>query len=252
MARLAGRPLGRPLHPSRLDFRALPCIMNERSFITSAPEPSMPSVADPLRDQTPGAERDRRRQIIQAAARAFARKGYHATTVKDIAAEADLSPGTLYLYFPSKRDILTAFLEHGMDLAREYLRSIDGLNPHEALVAVIEERLGFLRDHRDLVKVLISEALFDPELASRLEEQIAGQLDSFIAELLERRVPSIDDQRRLSLAARTFQAQVIFWGVLWPTIAPNQTATLQLNPEELATIVLSGIEGLGRQVQADE
>ncbi|MBP8950788.1 MAG: TetR/AcrR family transcriptional regulator [Armatimonadetes bacterium] len=212
----------------------------------------MPPAADPVRDQTVGAELDRRQQIIQAAARAFARKGYHATTVKDIAAEADLSPGTLYLYFPGKRDILTAFLEHGMGLAREYVETIDDLDPHEALVAVIEERLGFLRDHRDLVKVLISEALFDPELASRLEDQIAGQLDSFIADLMERWAPGITDQRRLRLAARTFQAQIIFWGVLWPTIAPNQTAALLVTPEELATILLSGIEGLGGQVQADE
>ncbi|NSW55466.1 MAG: TetR/AcrR family transcriptional regulator [Armatimonadetes bacterium] len=212
----------------------------------------MPPAADSLRDQTPVAEFDRRCQIIQAAARAFARKGYHATTVKDIAAEADLSPGTLYLYFPGKRDILTAFLEHGMGLAREYLKTIDGLNPHDALVAVIEERLGFLRDHRDLVKVLISEALFDPELASRLEDQIVAQLDSFIAELTERLAPGMTDPRQLRLAARTFQAQVIFWGVLWPTIAPSQAAALRVTAEELATILLSGIQGLGRLVSADE
>jgi AcrR family transcriptional regulator len=50
----------------------------------------------------------RRRQIIDAAYRCFARKGFHQTTMRDIFAEAELSPGAVYRYFKSKDDIIEA------------------------------------------------------------------------------------------------------------------------------------------------
>lgn len=211
----------------------------------------MPEAADPL-PSSPDAEPDRRQQIIQAAARAFARKGYHATTVKDIAAESNLSPGALYIYFQGKRDILTAFFEHAVGTAREQLQSAAQLDPRQALVAVVEERLGFLEANRNLVKVLISEALYDEELRGRLEEEIAGRVDPFVAEVLARCGPGAFDERQRQLVARTFQAQLIFWGVLWPSIAPSQTALVQATPAELATIIIHGVEGLAGQVSADE
>ena len=48
-------------------------------------------------------ERERRRQqIIVAAKRVFSEKGFSKSTMEDIAREAELSPGTLYLYFKNK------------------------------------------------------------------------------------------------------------------------------------------------------
>src|SRR5437660_210309 len=54
---------------------------------------------------------DRRRaQILAAASRVFARQGFHRTTVREIAREAGLADGTIYLYFASKRELLLALL----------------------------------------------------------------------------------------------------------------------------------------------
>ena len=50
----------------------------------------------------------RRRQIIDAAYRCFARKGFHQTTMRDIYEEAELSPGAVYHYFDSKHQIIAA------------------------------------------------------------------------------------------------------------------------------------------------
>lgn len=50
----------------------------------------------------------RRQQIIDAAYRCFARKGFHQTTMRDIYGEAGLSPGAIYHYFDSKDDIIEA------------------------------------------------------------------------------------------------------------------------------------------------
>src|SRR5438552_1935032 len=59
-----------------------------------------------------GEERgDRRRtQILDAAARVFAERGYHRTTVRDIAREAGIADGTIYLYFSSKQELLLGLI----------------------------------------------------------------------------------------------------------------------------------------------
>src|SRR5687768_10493304 len=61
----------------------------------------------------------RRQQIIDAAYRCFARKGFHQTTMRDIYQETKLSPGAVYHYFDSKDAIIQASFEF------DYERSLD-------------------------------------------------------------------------------------------------------------------------------
>lgn len=56
------------------------------------------------------AREERRRQILQAALKVFSQRGFHAANVSDVAAEAGVSQGTIYWYFESKEDLLTAAL----------------------------------------------------------------------------------------------------------------------------------------------
>jgi AcrR family transcriptional regulator len=53
---------------------------------------------------------ERRNQILEAALAVFSQKGYHATNVSDVAAQAGVSQGTIYWYFESKEDLFTAAL----------------------------------------------------------------------------------------------------------------------------------------------
>jgi AcrR family transcriptional regulator len=53
-----------------------------------------------------GRDGDRRATILAAAERAFLQKGFHAASMQDVAAEAGMSPGNLYRYFPSKEAIV--------------------------------------------------------------------------------------------------------------------------------------------------
>src|SRR5215470_7491445 len=61
--------------------------------------------------RTPKVVEDRREQIIDAAMRVFAQKGYGNATNKDIAREAGITPGLIYYYFESKEALLYALLE---------------------------------------------------------------------------------------------------------------------------------------------
>jgi AcrR family transcriptional regulator len=53
-------------------------------------------------------------EIVRAAALVFQRKGYHGATMADIAAEVNLTAGSLYHHFPSKEDLLSAVLDAGL------------------------------------------------------------------------------------------------------------------------------------------
>jgi len=57
----------------------------------------------------------RRTEIIAAALKTFGSKGFAATRAEDIAAQAGIAKGTLYLYFGSKEDIYVAAVQHAMD-----------------------------------------------------------------------------------------------------------------------------------------
>jgi AcrR family transcriptional regulator len=58
----------------------------------------------------------RRQQILDASAACFVRRGFHATTMQDICKEADLSPGAVYRYFPSKESIIHAMCDHNTNV----------------------------------------------------------------------------------------------------------------------------------------
>ncbi|MGY2051134.1 TetR/AcrR family transcriptional regulator [Methylobacterium sp. JK268] len=66
--------------------------------------------ADPLPTRIDPAE-ERRGRILDAAERCFVRGGFHRTTMQDVAAEAGMSPGNLYRYFPSKDAIVAGLAE---------------------------------------------------------------------------------------------------------------------------------------------
>src|SRR5437016_12061887 len=72
--------------------------------------------------RTPKIVEDRREQIIEAAMRVFAQKGFTRATNKDIAREAGITPGLIYHYFESKEAVLKAIIE-----ARSPLQVISSL-----------------------------------------------------------------------------------------------------------------------------
>jgi TetR/AcrR family transcriptional regulator, repressor for uid operon len=62
-------------------------------------------------DRNPDGAPDRRARILDAAEHCFVRSGFHRTTMQDVAAEAGMSPGNLYRYFPSKDAIVAGLAE---------------------------------------------------------------------------------------------------------------------------------------------
>jgi TetR/AcrR family fatty acid metabolism transcriptional regulator len=115
---------------------------------------------------------DRRTRIVDAAVHVFARKGYHAARVGDIAAEAGVAHGLLYHYFASKEELLeTIFRETWTELLRALERVEEDVRPaREQLRQVAAILLRSWRRDPDLVRVLVREVVRTPELGGRVEE----------------------------------------------------------------------------------
>jgi TetR/AcrR family transcriptional regulator, fatty acid metabolism regulator protein len=102
---------------------------------------------------------DRRRQILDAAVRVFARRGFNGCRVSDIADEAGVAYGLVYHYFRSKDEVLdTIFLER-WNVMLDVIREIDGqdLGPREKLAAITGFIVDSYRHDPDLMKVIIVE-----------------------------------------------------------------------------------------------
>ena len=102
---------------------------------------------------------DKRRQILDAAVRVFARQGFHATRVADIADEAGVAYGLVYHYFRSKDEVLNELFVERWSLLLGAIEEADRAGaPHrERLLAVASFIVDSYRHDPELMKVIIVE-----------------------------------------------------------------------------------------------
>jgi AcrR family transcriptional regulator len=101
----------------------------------------------------------RRAQLLDAARRVFAERGYHRASVSHIIAEAGVARGTFYNYFESKRLVFQAVLEEVMDAVAGAVEPIDVDQPIPPQVwANLDRIIRSLTTHGDVARVLFAEA----------------------------------------------------------------------------------------------
>ncbi|HEY5708376.1 MAG TPA: TetR/AcrR family transcriptional regulator [Solirubrobacterales bacterium] len=102
---------------------------------------------------------DKRRQILDAAIRVFARQGFHSTRVSDIADEAGVAYGLVYHYFKSKDEVLNELFAERWSLLLSAIEEADreGASPRQKLEAVAGFIVGSYRHDPELMKVIIVE-----------------------------------------------------------------------------------------------
>jgi TetR/AcrR family transcriptional regulator, fatty acid metabolism regulator protein len=102
---------------------------------------------------------DRRRQILDAAVRVFARQGFHGCRVSDIADEAGVAYGLVYHYFRSKDEVLNLLFLERWNVLLEAISEVDrrDIPPREKLHAIASFIVESYRHDPDLMKVIIVE-----------------------------------------------------------------------------------------------
>jgi AcrR family transcriptional regulator len=117
---------------------------------------------------------DKRRLLLDAAVRVFARKGYHASRVGDIAEEAGVAHGLLYHYFDSKDEVLEAVFHENWSVLLARIASVEetdepAVDQLRHIAAIILRTWLHLPD---VVRVLVREFGRSPEVAERLGELV--------------------------------------------------------------------------------
>lgn len=99
---------------------------------------------------------DKYQKIIHAATKVFAEKGFYNAKVSDVAKEAQVADGTIYLYFKNKDDLLISIFEESMDtFTAVVLENMEkATDPVDKLKRFITLHLDLVRQHQDTFQVL--------------------------------------------------------------------------------------------------
>jgi AcrR family transcriptional regulator len=136
---------------------------------------------------------NRRRQILDAAIECFAREGFHRTTMEDIICQAELSAGAIYLYFPSKDQIVETLADERHE--REQLILKEVLRRKQWPAALRELFRGFvqsladsdIRKERRLGIHVWAEALCNPRILALIRRGANQPLKLLTATIVEAR-----------------------------------------------------------------
>jgi AcrR family transcriptional regulator len=205
----------------------------------------MPRVAARAR---PAFVEERRAAILDAALRVWARRGFDGTSVAEVAREAGLTKGTLYLYFPSKQALLEATLRRhslrpDVENGLERLRGQPLGNVVRGLVALTWRGL---EARREIVGVLLRELPNHPAEAHRFFEHVVLPVNRLVAdyltgalsrERLTRLDPIVAGRSLVGMVVAFFVTQVVLGGrELLPVDEERALATI-------AELFLRGVEG---------
>ena len=116
----------------------------------------------------------RRNQILDAAEKVFAEKGFHPTTIKDIAAEASIAQGTIYNYFENKTALLLGIFDRmRASVIQENLPLTLDVSDIRSFIQILQIPLmGLKKDNFALFRIVVSEMMVNEELRTLYYKQV--------------------------------------------------------------------------------
>ncbi len=188
----------------------------------------------------------RRQQLLEAAIKVFACKGYLETSIDDIISEADVARGTFYLYFPAKKEIFLAIIDRYFELvsdlvdrfmAEEWPARLDRARLKEHVL----QWLQFFVRHRDLAKVIYREATsIDPQFEDRWN-RLSETVKNFLTERVRLLQQTGQVRRTLDPQAWALFMEGIFHAAVCHYILPSERPNLEWLAEQWVDFVLWGI-----------
>lgn len=131
----------------------------------------------------------RRKMILAAAATVFAQKGYQRATVKEIAEQAGISAGTIYLYFKDKRELLLRIAEALVRaMTQDLLIQVPRDNDPAFLQQLLRERFITIDQNWAFFRVLAAEMWTDAALRSQYLSQVITPTVSAVEDYLRARI----------------------------------------------------------------
>lgn len=193
--------------------------------------------------------------ILDGACQVFAERGYHNTSVRDVAAVTGVSPAGLYYYFRSKEELLHLILESCISSLMERLRrDTAGIeNPASRLRSIIKTHLDYFKTNRNEMRVLVRE--WDT-LSGNLGGEIRALMKEYARLVIGTFKDLSPDKSSRELRAAGFGLLgMLTWVDQW--YRPDRDLPLNLLAEQFASIFLGGfpsrdLEEAGRKADEGE
>ncbi len=188
---------------------------------------------------------ERRGQILRAALDVFGRKGFHGATIREIAAAAGLAEGTIYLYFPSKQEVLKgvfALIAEDPGGAPPVPEEGDDMG---FLTALIRNRVQSLARHASFIRLIAHEADLHEDLRreffARLHAPFVARLERYLgARIAQGAFRPVDTALIASICFRMMMSYLMTQHVLY-----LGRATLRRGDDEyireMAALILYGL-----------
>jgi TetR/AcrR family fatty acid metabolism transcriptional regulator len=187
----------------------------------------------------------RRTQILDAAAQVFAERGFHRTTVHDVAKAAGVADGTIYNYFENKTALLLGILDRLNEAER---RAIEVAQAQATDLRTFTHRyfqnhlLVFANQNQDLLRVVLSEVLVNAELRERYIQQIVAP--TFV--VIMQQLAPLAEQSRLRSGSLQLTLQLMssmLLGLLMARMFDEQSAqsTWEQLPDVLTDLFFEGL-----------
>ncbi len=196
----------------------------------------------------PRAAGDKRERILRAAVKVFARKGFYASRVSEIAKAAGVADGTIYLYFKSKDELLTSLFEDRITRLLDVLRREIEAVPSgpDRVRRIIEFQLGLLEGERDLAEVIT----VNLRQSTRLLKQYATKRFTEYLDLMAHVIADAQHAGELRtdvsprIVARALFGALDGLALTWALGNP-EPGGLKRAGTQLADVVLQGLERRG-------
>jgi AcrR family transcriptional regulator len=177
----------------------------------------------------------RRSELIEAALRLFAERGFRATTIADIATATGTAHGLVYHYFGSKDELLAAVLERYSFLPR--LQALLKVAPDRPASEVLSEiAIGLsamLRDRPEVLRLVVAEAPTNPIVATALARVTEEGLE-VLTEYFRARIAAGE----LRMHDPTVPARALFWAITTKHLGPAEPDGFET---DLVAVLLDGI-----------
>lgn len=188
---------------------------------------------------------DRRRgEILTAAAQVIAEKGYANTTTREIADAAEIAEGTLYNYFPSKREVLLAMVEETPAPMESALAAAGDIRDRDTLVDLVDRMLEMPVSRIPFLRAVLAEAWTDDQLFREFGLRRLATIHRVLSAFIARRVAdgsfrSVDPGLTARMIIGMFAAVLLpmLRGVSDPPSPPERRAIA----EAMAALLLDGV-----------
>ncbi|MBU6185287.1 MAG: TetR/AcrR family transcriptional regulator [Synechococcales bacterium] len=199
----------------------------------------------PITQPSSQSEVEIRSRILLSALSLFARRGYAASSTKELAKSAGIAEGTLFRHFENKKAILIEIVTQGwIDILTDLLTELSEMGSYHAIAQVMRRRMFNLHKNADLMKVCFMETQFHPDLRDRIQSEIVDKMttvaEAFFEEAMKK---GIYRPMNVKTVSRVFIGMFAITGFSYGTLTEPGASheDLKQMAEGVADIFLNGV-----------